>query len=790
MNEIVTVFNNSFKGNFRTISLENNIISSFQNDAFLDLPLLNELAFSNNLIRKLDFRLCFRFNLTKLYKLNFKNNKIETIFPSFFTKFPYLRYLDLSFNNFFLLRRSFLLNLLNLKFLFLNNNQILTIDYDSFGLLPGLEYLDLKNNLIYDLGFRLFLNLNNLRVLNLSTNKIENVLGNSFQGLTNLTVLDLSENKIKIFDKNISNQLLNLEEIFLKSNHITSFNFSFVKLRNLDLSFNNLRELSFISKNVHLSYLDISNNDFYKGSIANLLENLLFLNASNMGEEFLSNLKYSSNSLVQSLDLSYNNLTKIQKSTFSNLKNLKKLYLKEANLNDFDFLLLVNQSLLEELDLSGNREFGKSVHFFNYFRNFKILKLSNTSLFAAKGIDKLFIDLIYLDLSYNSLRSYDLQLVFLEHLDLSFNSIEYLFESNLNEIKYFMQTHPFLKSLYLIKSFTLAYSQVVLYFNKNLERIFLTGNSLDNFPKFCQFCDEGACSKSNIINFDCRLITLNFDSNSLTKIMFEDLMGLNNLEYLNLENNRISFIETNSFSNLINLKTLILSRNQIVFKNKTNYLFDNLSNLKLLNLSYNKIEFISAYFFFQLYKLETLDLSLNRIYQIENYSFYKLSNLKSLYLNENSADILIEKEAFVESESIQNIFISKNALVNEKNGEVRQIFVDLFELKNSRFSKKSLNRSYFKSLFLTSSYLNETYDCNLTLLFIEKNVHFNFKTEKEIFDYFNECSHLTLKNISSFRIDNLDKTTLLFSNFLVYPFYLYLLFVYFISMLLLISKKC
>ena len=85
--------------------------------------------------------------------------------------------------------------------------------------------------------------------------------------------------------------------------------------------------------------------------------------------------------------------------------------------------------------------------------------------------------------------------------------------------------------------------------------------------------------------------------------MFEDLMELNNLEYLNLENNRISFIETNSFSNLINLETLILSQNEIVFKNETNYLFDTLSNLKLLNLSSNKIEFISAYFFFQLYKL-------------------------------------------------------------------------------------------------------------------------------------------------------------------------------------------
>jgi hypothetical protein len=62
------------------MSLEYNVISLFQKNAFLDLPLLNELLFSNNLIRKLDFHLSFSFNLTNLYKLSFKNNKIETIF--------------------------------------------------------------------------------------------------------------------------------------------------------------------------------------------------------------------------------------------------------------------------------------------------------------------------------------------------------------------------------------------------------------------------------------------------------------------------------------------------------------------------------------------------------------------------------------------------------------------------------------------------------------------------------------------------------------------------------------
>jgi Leucine-rich repeat (LRR) protein len=341
------------------------------------------------------------------------------------------------------------------------------------------------------------------------------------------------------------------------------------------------------------------------------------------------------------------------------------------------------------------------------------------------------------------------------------------------EIRYFKENYPFLREINLRKSFTLVASNFVLFFNKYLERAILSENELNNFPKFCQNCFEGDCNSKEFINIECKLNTLKFDSNRLGKIMFEDLMDLNNLEYLNLENNRISFIETNSFYNLINLKTLILSQNEIVFRNETNFLFDTLFNLKFLNLSSNKIEFISSEFFYQLYKLETLDLSSNSIYEIESNSFYKLHSLKSLHLNENSAHIKIDIDSFVELQSIQNLFVSKSIL----NDLVSEIFINLFRFKNSNIVKKSLNRSYFKSLFLTSSYLNEAYDCNLTLYFIKSNVHFNFKTEKEIFDYFNECSSSTIKNSTFRHLENLDRKMLIFTNPLVYPFCVYLFFI-------------
>ena len=100
-------------------------------------------------------------------------------------------------------------------------------------------------------------------------------------------------------------------------------------------------------------------------------------------------------------------------------------------------------------------------------------------------------------------------------------------------------------------------------------------------------------------------------------------------------------------------------------------------------------------------------------------------------------------------DSIQNIFISKSILNNNKEEENVHKFLSLFEEKTKRqlIKRNVLGISFLKSLFLTSKYDSQSkYDCNLTLFFIRKNVHFNFKTETEIFDYFNQCSLISIKN--------------------------------------------
>ena len=70
----------------------------FEDGAFHYMPNLNEIDFSQNLIKDLDFHASFTFNQTNMTKLDFNSNEIKSITSQFFAKFPNLNQLDLSSN--------------------------------------------------------------------------------------------------------------------------------------------------------------------------------------------------------------------------------------------------------------------------------------------------------------------------------------------------------------------------------------------------------------------------------------------------------------------------------------------------------------------------------------------------------------------------------------------------------------------------------------------------------------------------------------------------------------------
>ena len=206
----------------------------------------------------------------------------------------------------------------------------------------------------------------NFTKLDISKNNLSNLPHNFLDGIYNLFELDLSENnfqnlpsilqpglaaKIKKF--NISHNLLtNIDQSMFTST---------TTLEVLDISSNKLNDFkgNAFTNNKYMWYLDVSNNNLHTLSV--------------------SSFKGLENS-IREMDLSWNNLSILEKNIFSNLHDL------------------------QILRLSGNQNFGK-ISDIDLPRHVALLDLSFTGINDVE--DCLFfelIDLEYLNLQGNSLR--------------------------------------------------------------------------------------------------------------------------------------------------------------------------------------------------------------------------------------------------------------------------------------------------------------------------------------------------------------------------------------------------
>ncbi|XP_051840483.1 toll-like receptor 8 [Antechinus flavipes] len=240
------------------------------------------------------------------------------------------------------------------KYLDLSHNRLDFDDDGAFQELQELEVLDLSHNehyfriagVTHRLGF--IQNLPQLKVLNLSQNGIFTLTENQliskslkelvfkdnrldilwkkedkryiaiFKELSNLTLLDLSINRLhRIPTEAFLNLPYSLEELRLNNNHLSSFNWTslqyFHSLRVLDLQSNSLSTINFDLSNSSLKILLLGRNRI-----------------SHLPDDLLSKAK----GLYQ-LDLSYNHIKMINKSTFQ-MKASNHLKILELRGNPFD----------------------------------------------------------------------------------------------------------------------------------------------------------------------------------------------------------------------------------------------------------------------------------------------------------------------------------------------------------------------------------------------------------------------------------------------------------------------
>lgn len=248
--------------------------------------------------------------------------------------------------------------------------------------------LKMKNNEIEELHDYIFMYGTNLLRLDFSRNLLTKITNDTFNGLQQLHTLDLGNNRIALVEANSFKSLTKLKKLSLFNNYITemdSTTFSQNQLTHLYLSYNLLEEIPLLLR--VSTILDLSNNLLIEfntilGADKILINNNFLTSLHLIGttkeveasnnqissiyfDEKIEKLNLSRNNIsdisnltnlptLKVLDLSFNNISTINDSSFSLLQNLEQLILRNCKVLPFHFSTFSHQKRLKKFDISYN----------------------------------------------------------------------------------------------------------------------------------------------------------------------------------------------------------------------------------------------------------------------------------------------------------------------------------------------------------------------------------------------------------------------------------------------------
>lgn len=464
--------------------------------------------------------------------------------------------------------------------------------------------------------------------------------------LKTITDLDLSE-------KNITSDYLNGLYIFKE-------------LRRIDLSNNNITDVSELSKNKELLYINLNNNKVLDvSSLKDLNITVLELagNKDVTGYEKLNNL--------DTLDLSNTNLTTL--NDISSHKNLSTLNLSNNPKIDYTNFKIPNKLGVLNMDntnFSNSNLEGISVSKLSIKNN----NLKNLDSLKGIKLEAFMID-ANLDVSYNNITDFST----LSALNDGKQKINLVAQANnINDISIFNDLNA-ISSLDLSKnkisdltnfnsnnifSIDLSYNKIEKGFNtlKNIGDIYLQHcelsdlNVLSDIEKvnFLNLDDNHITSISGLEKLD-KLYTLSLKNNNIADI--SNISKLKQISNLNLDNNMLTDITP--LNDVKNLSSLSLAGNSKI----QGKLVSNVSNLNIENCNID-----NNFDFSGLKKISYINLNKNNFDKIENI----LKNTNSSWVRIDKSDLSITEKQFKEMSKMQNLDIDSininiNLTLNSEN---------------------------------------------------------------------------------------------------------------------------
>lgn len=515
--------------------------------------------------------------------------------------------------------------------------------------------LKLEDMPLADLDSDLFLGLGkSLKELYVHSDNRSNVTSLAFaKWLTDLSVLSIDKHRmIKLSTdtvESIGSRAL-LERLSITGGLVTvtiepnSFE-TLRKLKFLSLRDNGLRELkrNQFKGLVELESLDVSFNSIDKVEAIHFadLTKLVRCNVSRNSIASLPRGAFARNTLLQVLDLSGNRLTKLDGNALKGLRMLARLHLNDNQIVDVERATFSSVARIKTINMARNKLRKVDYQMFNDLRLIELIDLSENSIVLVEKLAFKSLYLVNINLSANNISIVEKgafeMCVNITKLDLSANRLTTLAGDAFDENTYAME-------LQLSDNRFEDLSLVPLANMTGLKVLNVTRNKLKTVPK-------------NTFPKLYELHTIDLSDNAIEQIASEVFQPLIGLRYLYLNDNSLQQLKSRTFGKIFTLLELHLQRNRIS-RIKTDAFVD-LISLRILKLNDNALEE-----FFQIsISLSELDLRNNSLtYLAPGKIWPSMNTLTWLDLSLNYFEDSLEKGAFANLLVLQRLNLAGNRI--------------------------------------------------------------------------------------------------------------------------------